>query len=56
MMDELDPVDYRDAERMENLKKQHIMEVLSRCSNNKTLAARKLGISRTTLWRELRKK
>ena len=39
---------------MESLKKVHILEVLKQCGQNKTLAAKKLGISRTTLWRELK--
>jgi len=30
-----------------------IMDVLKQCKGNKTLAAKKLGISRTTLWRRL---
>ena len=33
--------------------KHAIIEILEKCDGNKTLAAHKLGISRTTLWRKL---
>ncbi len=39
---------------MERLKRNHMLEVLKQCGNNKSLAAKRLGISRTTLWRELK--
>ena len=42
------------TERIDCIRKNHIFEVLKQCSNNKKLAAEKLGISRTTLWRELK--
>lgn len=42
------------TERIDCLRKNHIFEVLKQCGNNKKLAAGKLGISRTTLWRELK--
>jgi len=32
---------------------RHILDTLRRCRNNKTLAARVLGIGRNTLWRKL---
>jgi propionate catabolism operon transcriptional regulator len=34
--------------------KQHIRDVLAACDGDQTQAARRLGISRTTLWRKLR--
>ena len=40
--------------RIDCMRKNHIFEVLKQCGNNKKLAAEKLGISRTTLWRELK--
>jgi DNA-binding NtrC family response regulator len=42
------------TERIDCMRKKHIFEVLKQCGNNKKLAAEKLGISRTTLWRELK--
>ena len=42
------------TERIDCMRKNHIFEVLKQCGNNKKLAAEKLGISRTTLWRELK--
>ena len=42
------------TERIDCLRKKHIFEVLKQCGNNKKLAAEKLGISRTTLWREVK--
>lgn len=33
---------------------QHIREILKECRGNVTEAARRLGLSRTTLWRKLR--
>lgn len=44
----------QDTERIDCMRKNHIFEVLKQCGNNKKLAAEKLGISRTTLWRELK--
>ena len=35
--------------------RQLILDVLEECNGNKTEASKKLGISRTTLWRKLRK-
>lgn len=42
------------TERIDCVRKKHIFEVLKQCGNNKKLAAEKLGIGRTTLWRELK--
>jgi transcriptional regulator with PAS, ATPase and Fis domain len=42
------------TERIDCMRKNHIFDVLKQCGNNKKLAAEKLGISRTTLWRELK--
>ena len=43
------------SERIACLKKNHMLEVLRQCGNNKMAAAQRLGISRTTLWRELKR-
>ena len=40
---------------IDGIKLSHIHEVLQQCQNNKTKAAEELGISRTTLWRELKR-
>lgn len=40
---------------LEELKKNQISKVLSECKGNQTLAANKLGISRTHLWRLIKK-
>jgi propionate catabolism operon transcriptional regulator len=42
-------------EQMEDHKRRLIRQTLHRCGNNKTLAAKKLGISTNTLWRALKK-
>jgi PAS domain S-box-containing protein len=54
-LDECDIEDPRNAERIDCIRKSHILEVLRQCGNNKKIAAEKLGISRTTLWRELKR-
>lgn len=48
---------YRDENEssLEHLKQNQILKVLSECKGNQTLAAQKLGISRTHLWRLLKK-
>jgi propionate catabolism operon transcriptional regulator len=43
------------AEQMEAYKRSLIRQTLHRCGNNKTLAAKKLGISTNTLWRALKR-
>jgi propionate catabolism operon transcriptional regulator len=42
-------------EQMEDHKLKVIRQTLHRCGNNKTLAAKKLGISTNTLWRALKR-
>jgi propionate catabolism operon transcriptional regulator len=34
--------------------REHVLRILAECGGNHSLAARKLGIGRTTLWRKLR--
>ncbi|MEY8000941.1 sigma 54-interacting transcriptional regulator [Clostridium sp. Mt-5] len=46
--------DYTDD--LEKIKKRHINKVLNGCRGNRTLAASRLGISRTQLWRILNEK
>lgn len=43
-----------ESETLEDVKKNHIIKVLIQCDGNQTLAAKKLGISRTHLWRILK--
>jgi len=47
--------DQQGSERIDVVKKSHILEVVRQCGNNRIAAAEKLGISRTTLWRELKR-
>ena len=44
----------RDGWSLAEVEKEHIRRVLVRHGGNATMAARQLGISRTTLWRKLR--
>lgn len=39
------------VDTLEDIKKKYILKILSQCDNNQTLAAERLGISRTHLWR-----
>ena len=55
-LDECRLEDFESTERMDSIRKNHILEVLRQCGNNKKQAAEKLGISRTTLWRELKRR
>jgi DNA-binding NtrC family response regulator len=49
-----DASDPREDWSLAQVEKEHIRRVLARHRGNATLAARQLGISRTTLWRKLR--
>lgn len=42
------------SDRIDCMRRNHVLEVLKQCGDNKKAAAEKLGISRTTLWRELK--
>jgi PAS domain S-box-containing protein len=55
-LDECRLEDFEASERIDCIRKNHILEVLWQCGNNKKKAAEKLGISRTTLWRELKRR
>ena len=45
-----------DIERsLEDVEREHILNVLRHCRNNQAKAARVLGIGRNTLWRKLKK-
>jgi transcriptional regulator with PAS, ATPase and Fis domain len=55
-LDECRLEDFESTERMDIIRQNHILEVLRQCGNNKKQAAEKLGISRTTLWRELKRR
>jgi DNA-binding NtrC family response regulator len=46
--------DPRESWSLADVEKEHIRRVLARHRGNATIAARQLGISRTTLWRKLR--
>lgn len=54
ILDEYGCENLQGTERIDCMRKNHMVEVLKQCGNNKKLAAEKLGISRTTLWRELK--
>jgi len=43
-----------DAVSLEDIEREHILRVLKSVNNNKTLASKILGISRSTLWRKLK--
>lgn len=54
-LDECGPYDLQNSELIDFLKMSHILKVLRQCGNNKMLTAKTLGISRTTLWREIKR-
>ena len=39
---------------LDEVERRHIMDTLQRCLGNQSLAARRLGISRSTLWRKMK--
>jgi len=39
---------------LDEMERRHIMDTLQRCQGNQSLAARRLGISRSTLWRKMK--
>ena len=43
------------SQPLKDLEMDHILEVYKKCDYNQTETAKKLGISRTTLWRKIRK-
>ncbi|WP_332455054.1 helix-turn-helix domain-containing protein, partial [Alcaligenes faecalis] len=42
-------------DQQERSEQEHLAKVLEECGGNRALAAQRLGISRSTLWRKLRK-
>jgi len=47
-------LDAEDFLSLAEVERRHIIETLRRVGNNQSLAARKLGISRSTLWRKMK--
>ena len=45
----------RDGRSLDEVTREHVQRVLARHTGNATAAARQLGISRTTLWRMLKR-
>ena len=45
----------RDALSLDEVTREHVLRVLARHGGNATVAARQLGLSRTTLWRMLKR-
>ncbi len=44
-----------DAQSLDDVTREHVLRVLARHGDNATAAARQLGVSRTTLWRMLKR-
>ena len=44
-----------DARALDDVTREHVLRVLARHGDNATAAARQLGVSRTTLWRMLKR-
>ncbi len=53
--DKLEGAGERDSLSLEEVTREHVLRVLARHDANTTAASRQLGISRTTLWRMLRR-
>ncbi|MEK6645354.1 MAG: helix-turn-helix domain-containing protein [Candidatus Firestonebacteria bacterium] len=49
------PDDLKDFATLEDLEKRMIEYTLTKCESNQIETAKKLGISRTSLWRKIRK-
>lgn len=46
-------IDKNDIKTLSDYEKEHIIEALRLCDNNQSEVARKLGVSRSTLWRKI---
>jgi transcriptional regulator of acetoin/glycerol metabolism len=44
-----------DARSLDDVTREHVMRALTRHDGNATAAAKQLGVSRTTLWRMLKR-
>jgi DNA-binding NtrC family response regulator len=53
-LDDMTEASSRPDKDLEQIKREHIFKVLAECGGNKTLAAQRLGMSRTHLWRILK--
>jgi transcriptional regulator with PAS, ATPase and Fis domain len=51
-----DNINYPLSGNLENIEKNIIKEIINEEKGNKAAAARRLGISRTTLWRKMNNK
>ena len=51
-----DNINYPLSGNLENIEKNIIKEIMNEEKGNKAAAARRLGISRTTLWRKMNNK
>jgi len=52
--EEIMPIDMRDSPAINMVQKHFIYELMKKYNGNKTMVAKNLGISRTTLWRKLK--
>jgi transcriptional regulator of acetoin/glycerol metabolism len=49
------PTGLADFGPLEDMERAMIVETLKKCKGNRSLAARRLGIGRSSLWRKMRK-